>query len=317
MVDSHVLRQLHKQLHSDRKCFTGKEFTDKVMEIGQSALAESFDDVEAINSIKRSHIMSPTGQPIEYNDEYSNKVAQYLLDEGILILVPRATSLSDGSSILLTPESNTDEEDCVMASSYNKKGLTDSTRPVGMNSAISFVSETNEFQSSVESPGSNLRSAANSRNSGRAPSSASRNNYPRHGGHSDGQQGCHYIRGRNSQPDKPNFSATSYTYYKFAGSEDAFFQSQILMASTISPNSLSLTSSRSPNTSSPMSRRSVSGRREETEEFVLARRGTLSLVYDLLCQRARKEKAAKQFLNNSQRHRQQAGNTSCNLIFKM
>lgn len=329
-LDSRVLSQLRLQLRSNKKCFMGKEFLNKVMEIGQGALAETLDDVDAENHAPSGNVpianLTVMGQLVEYNEEYACSVAQYLLDEGVLIHVSQVPFLSDGSSLLLTPEQNMDEAEedggNQLASSYERKGLTDSVRRLGVNSAVSFASGVSETTSSQS-----RQSAGNGR---RAPSAVSQDRYSSAwSSHTPSTQHYQYRHTHNTtaatthqprQPnsDKPIFSAAPGMFYKFAGSEDAefaFFQSQILMSS----EEVSLRNSVS---ASPVTKESSllsSSARGENRDFLLARQGTLCLVYDLLSQRARKEKIAKQFLNSPQfqERRWQARTVNCDLIFRM
>ena len=324
-VDMEVLHQLHSHMRSDKKSFTGKEFTSKVIEVGRGTLAETMDcDVarESPRVAQNSHILQgPMGQLIEYNEEYASAIGQYLLDERILIGVPSMLSLSSGSSILITPDQNTDEEDGVqsanhLASSFDEKDMTDSMRP--QNSAISFISGVSDLTTSTaaDSPGQVPRNAANRR---RTHSSVSQDKHtPRRYYHQQGREA--------EQLDKPSFFATSDVFYKFTSSEDAEFallHSQILMASTVNSPLPSLSSSgHSLSAGSATSRRSKqhsSGRHEERQDFNAAKEGTLCLVYDLLCQRARKERVAKQFLNSPsvQEQRRHTASEKCDLIFKM
>lgn len=336
VVDSQVLSQLRLQLRSDKKCFTGHEFVHKVMRIGQGTLVEALDDettAERSPSAPGPHVLSPTGQPIEYNEDYACAVAQYLLDERILMHVTDMPSLSDGSSVLVTPDQNTDEEDgrgSHIASSYETKELTDSVRPLGVNSAVSFVSGISDAMS-ADSPSQGRQSAASSR---RGPSSASQDPFSA----SSRSQRYGSSRGnrrqvRHQQLDKPQFIAATTVYYKFAGSEDsefAFSQNQILVSSIqASSRHSSLSSGNGSNSSGAnstpnerllhSSRHSLASLREENRDFDAARHGTLCLVYDLLTQRARKERVAKQFITSPmvQEQRRQAGGANCDLIFKM
>lgn len=286
-MDSQVLHQLRSQLGSVKKCFTGKEFVDKVVEIGQD----------------NAHVLSHTGQPIEYSEDYANSVAQFLLDSGILILVPRTPSVSDGSSsILLTPEQITDDED---ANLNSRRDLSDSVRP--LNSAISLGSGASEVTLTTDSPRQNqCGSTAGQQRRGRAGM-----------GHYSSSQNEPYEELLN----RPAFSATATIYYKFAGSEDdstAFSQSQILKASSISA-----AVARPAPGGERASARGTAGHsvqdQDHNPDFVAARQGTLCLVYDLLTQRARKERVARQYLssNRVQELKRGAGDAHCGLIFKM
>lgn len=305
VLDSHVLSQLRIHLRNNKKCFTGKQFVKKVLEIGRGALAEAMD---AGSASSNPHILSPTGQAIEYNEEYAISVAQYLLDEGILMHVSQMPFVSDGgSSILFTPDQGTDEDDLAshIPSSYEGKDMTDSVRPLGMNSAVSIVSGASIATSLTDSPGQTSRR-----------------------GNSAVSQDYQYRHPQNSRQhlrlDRPAFVATSSVFYKFAGSEDAefaFFQSQVLMSSLhLSTRSVSPAAASSPHEAALLSsRQSSNAAQEDNNDFTTARQGTLCLVYDLLTQRARKEKVAKQFISSPrvQEQRHQAATTHCNLIFKM
>ena len=323
VVDSRVLSQLRQQLRSNKKCFTGEEFVGKVMEIGLGALAESVEDRDGT-----AHVQSPTGQYIEYNRDYATSVAQYLLDEGILIHVTQIQFQSDGSSILLTPEQISDDSDPanqIGSGSYEGgRELSDSVRPLGVSSAVSFVSGAQSAVSFADSP----RQSQLSRQSigaGRANSTLSQDTLNSTIPDEHSSRTRHYQYGQNStgrqfqrqRSDRPIFSAEGNTYYKFAGSEDEFFQSQILMSSVhLGSHSNSFVGPIGGEDVHLSSRLSDTG---SSQEFMTARVGTLCLVYDLLSQRARKERGAKQFINSPrvQEQRRQAGAVNCDLIFKM
>lgn len=284
-------------------------------------------DRDVPGSSSNPHVLSPTGERIEYNKDYVGLVAQYLLDEGILIHVSHAQSQSEDSSILITPRRVSDDSEPGnhFASSYDGKDFTDSVRRLGVNSAVSFTSgvqSTVSFVSGVsdasaaDSPGQ----VRNSAGSARAHSTVSQDTYSsihtprvqryeyRHG------QGAARQRGHQQQhSNRPGFSAEATVYYKFAGSEDdesAFFQSQILMSS-IHLSSQSLVGPRGEDILQSSS--------SSSQDFVSARMGTLCLVYDLLSQRARKERVAKQFITSPrvQEQRRQVAGVNCDLIFKM
>lgn len=316
VVKPWVLSQLRQQLRSDKKCFTGKEFVSKVIEIGLGALAESVDEDRDSPGFA-GHVQSPTGQFIEYNRDYAISVAQYLLDEGILIHVSQQ---SDGSSILLTPEQISDDSDPanqLVSSSYERtRDLTDSVRRLGENSAVSFVSGVQSavsFASGVSATDSPRQSAVAARSNSALSQDTTYSSVPEQHTPRD----HHYQYSQNSTDrrhrsqhqhlDRPAFAPTANMYYKFAGSEDEFFQSQILVSSIH-------LSSHSDSLAGEDARLSGSGSSQQA-----ARMGTLYLVYDLLSQRARKERGAKQFLSSPrvQEQRRQAGSMNCDLIFKM
>ena len=225
----------------------------------------------------------------------------------MLIHVTQMPFVSEGSSsVLLTPDQPTDEDVAThLPSSYEGKDLTDSVRPLGMNSAVSIVSGASVATSATDSPGQGRQSSR------RGYSAASNLETPYQYGHPANSR-------QHLRLDRPGFVATATVFYKFAGSEDtesAYSQSQVLMSS------YHASSTRSGGSSKELlsSRRSGSGVSEENSDFTTARLGTLCLVHDLLTQRARKERVAKQFLSSPrvQEQRRQAGNTHCDLIFKM
>lgn len=266
-------------------------------------------------STSNPHVLSPTGQRIEYNNDYAGSVAQYLLDEGILIHVSQSRSQSDNSSILITPErvSDNSEPGNRLASSYDGKDLTESVRRLGMNSAVSIVSgvqsavsfaSVSDSTSAMDSPGQTRRSA------GSATAHTYSSVHPPRAKPYEYGQGQTATRRRSHQQhlNRPAFSAEATVYYRFAGSEDEFFQSQILMSSIHLPSADSAGGEDALQSSSGSS-----------QDFVSARMGTLCLVYDLLSQRARKERLAKQFISTArvQEQRRQAAGVNCDLIFKM
>ena len=62
-------------MHSIRKCFSGSEFVEAVVQIGQD---------------KQEELTAPTsetGQPLAYNYSYATEVGQHLLNERILVCV--------------------------------------------------------------------------------------------------------------------------------------------------------------------------------------------------------------------------------------
>lgn len=315
VVDSRVLSQLRQKLRSNKKCFTGKEFVGKVMEIGRGALVEDIDR-GIPGSTSNPHVLSPTGQRIEYNKDYAGSVAQYLLDEGVLIHVSHTQSQSDDSSILITPVSDDSEPGSHLVSSYDGKEFTDSVRQLGVNSAVSFasgvqsgVSFASGVSDSLDSPGQTRRSAGSARAHSTDTHSSVHTPRIQQYEYGRGQSAARRRSHQQQHLSKPAFSAEATMYYKFAGSEDdefAFFQSQILMSSIhLSSHSASADALLSSSGSS--------------RDFVSARMGTLGLVYDLLSQRARKERVAKQFISSPrvQDQRRQGAGVNCDLIFKM
>ena len=322
MVDSFVLSQLRQQLPADKRCFTGEEFVGKVIEIGCRRLSEAVDGERGGVGNRgggggggsKNHVLSPTGELIEYNEEYAGFVAQYLLDEAILLHVPSALS-SDGSSVLLTPaEEEEEEEEEGTPSNLAPRERTDSLQLLGGNSAVSFVSGTSDASLS---PGSARRAASSAASSG-----FSGEHYERGGGGGGGRgRRSHHRRHRNPHNNSQGVERHLFVveaYYRFASSEDsefAFFQSQVLVSSS-HLSSLNASSIPAPAASRDTTSTSLL---EATQDFDSARQGTLSLVCDLLSQRARRERVAKQFFNSPivQEHRRQVNKANCDLIFKM
>lgn len=299
-----------------------------MMEIGRGALDETLDNLdedEQQRSAHRSHLVDQTGHLIDYNEEYAHTVARYLLEEGILIPVTR-TTLSDGSSTsLVTPNCVTDEEqDTEMASSLDS--LHHGRRPPGGHEGLEVHLREALPGVGEDGVGNNLAvpslheiypaaDTSNRRTTGRGDSHHPHHHHSRRGG-----MGMH-ASNSSHHSNRPAFSATMDAYYKFAASEDAEYvsllQSQILMASSISSGG-SHRPPRSASTPQPSRERGAT----ENQDFLAAKRGTLYLVLDLLTQRARKERVAKQFLASPrtlvvQDQRRLEESVTCDLIFKM
>lgn len=307
-IDPWVLQCLRNQLHRYKKCFSGKEFVDKVMEIGQDydSRSDNPSGAETPTPGSDSHLsgragFSPVGQPVQFTVRYAKEVAQFLLNEGVLIQLPRTNSLS--RSPALTPVPSTDDEVGFGASYESTQAFDPSGRLRGGLSGSGTSS-----QGSFSSPNATPKQRRE-KNTGNTVRHALYNSYK-------AQEGGANVRGL-----APDFSHSLHVFYKFADSEDAdnssLHQSQILAASTITVRG-SLNASSSSSRSGSTTTNSLRG---EHRDFNNAKQGTLFLVYDLLFQRARKEKRAKQFLQLpralevvEQRRRR---NVNCDLIFKM
>jgi len=302
-VDSGVLHALRAQLHTYKKCFTGKEFVDRILEMGRLYESTSGNPSEvdsdsqvpqgesSRNSSRLSgRVIGSTGQPIVYTVQYATEVAQYLLNERILLPLPD-TSLSSGTE---TSASSSDEENTlggstpkdprnILTSMERSKGI-DTTRPLRAGSAGSNSSESPHLVPRI-SPlyPRPIRSAV--RDQGRAEE-------------------------QEREIPAPEFSYSSQAFYKFAEVEDfesnMLYQSMILSASTRGMQGGS-------RTMEP----------DEPSEFHRARNSTLFLVFDLIVQRSRKERRAKQFLFTpravtvSEQKRDSELSMNCDLIFKM
>lgn len=320
-IDGWVLHTLRLQLHAIKKCFSGKEFVEKVLEVGRNydLMLENLSDNDSPGSLRRSaslggsHVFSPTGQPIEYTTRYACEVGQFLLKERILIQLPKSGAGDDNPS--LTPQVSLE------------------TRRQRHQLTASFDHPDVSFESSYShdySPGMQ-RSTLGSRGTG-----ASSVESVGQGARRDRYQYRYHPRsdmGRIRDP-APEFMNSPTTFYKFTDSEDKDqslqYQSQILVGSShtvLGPNTSlqpvgaagQASSSRPPH---PAANRTRSESGEEQVDFINARRETLFLVFDLLVQRAKKEKRAKQFLQTPpalevQGQRRANSHTNCDLIIKM
>ena len=319
-IDGWVLHTLRLQLHAIKKCFSGKEFVEKVLEVGRNydLMLESLSDNDSPGSLRRSaslggsHVFSPTGQPIEYTTRYACEVGQFLLKERILIQLPKSGTGDDNPS--LTPQHS-------LETRHQRHQLT-----------ASFDHPDVSFESSYShdySPGMQ-RSTLGSRGTG-----ASSAESVGQGARRDRYQYRYHPRsdmGRIRDP-APEFMNSPTTFYKFTDSEDREqslqYQSQILVGSShvvLGPNTSpqpgsagQASSSRPPH---PANRtRNEPG--EEKVDFMNARSETLFLVFDLLIQRAKKEKRAKQFLQTppavevQEQRRATSSHTNCDLIIKV
>ena len=302
-IDGRVLHTLRLQLHSIKKCFSGKEFVDKVMETGRECdLLESVSDTDSPESLKRSsvslgssHVFSPTGQPIEYTPRYACELGQFLLKERVLILLPKSATIQE-----LTPQQS-------LVTERRRHQLTASfEHHDGFNSSHSHDYSPGTLRNTLSSRGTGA-SSAESLGHGRA--APYRYNYHPHSN-----------VGQVRDPG-PEFMNNANTFYKFADSEDkeqsVQYQNQILVASSHIPP-------HPPSTAAGQRTGTLTGAEtcSEHAELSNARQETLFLVFDLLVQRARREKRVKQFLVTpraleTQGLRRANPHTNCNFILKM
>ena len=293
VVDTGLLHALRTRLHTYRKCFSGKEFVDRIVEMGRQGETHSGagslgnspildpqgEDSRLQHGKLTTQVISPTGQPIVYTVHYATEVAQYLLSERILIPLPDIFSAS-----LITPPGTSSDDDGRRTPAEGESSLDFSTerarevehsRSFRVTGGISFISRSPHL------------SPARSRQL-----------------HASGRSAINPER--DAATAVPLFSYSSQVLYKFADAEDVenspLYQSQILSASVYQ-----------------QLQNSSDG--DETVEFHRARYGTLFLVYDLLLQRARKDKIAKQFLQSpwaltvAEQRRQL--DINCDQVFKM
>ena len=288
-----MLHTLRAQLHTYKKCFTGKEFVDKILDVGRQSefRSENPSDGDTTDSQASrgegsrnssrlsSRVISSTGRPIMYTVRYATEVAQYLLNERILLPLPDA---SLGTGVLTPPmsseeEGSTPQDPRALLTSMERTRAVDTTRPLRQGS-----------KSSSDSPHLVPRVSPL---------------YPRSIGSATMRE-----QEREEEIPAPDFSYSSQTFYKFADLED--FESRMLYQSQI------LTASSKPV-------QGGTGTADESSEFHRARNSTLFLVLDLVVQRARKEKRAKQFLMGpraltvleQKKSSELSGN--CDMIFKM
>ena len=261
-----------------------------MLEIGRHCdlqLEPSSQSSTPTNLIGRAGI-NPSGRPVEYTTRYATQLAQFLLTEAILLELSGTDSLPPGGAI--TPVPSTDDE-ASLGASYEHPDIDE----LGLSSASH----------------SSLGSQGRQRKRQTLEQQAMLNSYRSH---------------RSGSDAGPQFSASKTVFYKFAGSEDAesntLYQNHILAASSVSQARsprVTLTLGRSGSRSETGSTSSVLG--DDNRDFTSAKQGTLLLVYDLLVQRSKKERRAKQFLQLPgaievvEQRRQR--NVNCDLIFRM
>ena len=286
VVDAGLLHALRTRLHTYKKCFSGKEFVDRIVEMGRQGETHSGAGSTASSPILHpqgegsrlqhltAQVISPTGQPIVYTVHYAAEVAQYLLSERILIPLPDVL----GAALITPPVTSSDDD--------GRHTLAEGESSLDFNTERAIVDASRSFRGTGVVLNPHL-SPARSR---QLVSSGMGSRNP----------------DRDTAAAVPLFSYSSQALYKFADAEDVenspLYQSQILSASVYQQ---------------PQN----SGDGDETVEFHRARYGTLFLVYDLLLQRVRKDKVAKQFLQSpwaltvAEQRRQL--DINCDRVFKM
>ena len=316
-IDKGLIKKLRVQLRSNKKCFSGAEFVSKVVEVGRNALDEtigSTDEEERQSPAYRNHLVDRHGKVIDYNEDYACVVGTYLVEEGIIMQVMRSHSSSnatDSSMVLVTPTCSSEEED--VASSYDSRkpsrgGRFESfgTRGAAERGGARNITTSSESHSIFSGMDTTISHASPSKKQSRSHVGGGR------GG------GARPAADTFSQP----FLPTPDSYYKFAGAEDVEYlsvvKSQILMSSSLSGNIQRQQQRLS--TASPLA--SQARPAVESQDFQDAKKGTLYLVLDLLIQRSRKERVAKQFLTSPityivQEQKKSEASVNCDLIFKM
>lgn len=291
-VDPRLLHSLRGRLHRYKKCFSGKEFVERVLEIGRQ-----YDlrlETPSSQSSTPTHLaggagISSSGRPVEYTARYATELAQYLLTEAILIELPGTSTLPREEAH--TPIPSTDDE-ASLGASYEHHDLDD---PGLSSSSQSSIHSSRRGRPTLERQ-------------------ALYNSYRSH---------------RSASNVAAQFSNSGGVFYKFANSEDAatdsdtLYQSNILAASSVGQTGAT---GKTLNLGVPVGQTMTNSGsdptlREENNEFSNARQGTLFLVYDLLVQRSRKERRVKQLLqlpkavNVAEQKRRR--NVNCDFIFRM
>ena len=305
-LDAAVIHTLHSQLHTFKKCFSGKEFVEQLLRVGREAEATRQSSSEPttpspqIAFQQRSprtgsrHIYnSPTsgaGARIFYTVHYAKEVGQFLLSERILLPLPslRQHSPDFDSDYEEDDDEEEEEEERVLTSRQHESSSIQSDQRV--------IRVDVEEGGGGGGGGANLSVPSSSENSPRLQPSRRRAPLDYR---TDVQE-----RSNSASQIPVDFVYSPQSLYKFANVED--FESRALYHSQI------LSASAHPQAADGL---------EETTAFEKARMGMLFLVYDLLLQRARREKRVKQFLQTppalSVADRRKRQFVDCNLIFKM
>lgn len=282
-IDPTIIHTLRSQLHTFKKCFSGKDFVEQFLKLGREAETLRMSSSEPTTPSPQigihRHQYSPgglggrqvfnsTGAKIPYTIHYTKEVAQYMLNERILLPLP---SLRQDSS-----EGDSDN----------------GVSPIQLQESSSYKSDQNVKQTVEEIAGSG---------------DIVKKHFTENGPELACSRHIHNYRTDLQESDSTTshiFVYSPQSLYKFSDVED--FESQTLYHSQI------LSASANPQPTNSL---------EETTAFERARLGMLLLVHDLLLQRAKKEKRAKHFLQTpraitvAERRKQEYVN--CNLIFKM
>ena len=287
-IDPTVVHTLRSQLHTFKKCFSGKDFVEQFLKLGREteilrvSSSEPTTPSPQIGSHRHQyspaglggrHAFDSTGAKISYTVHYAKEVAQYMLNERIMLPLP---STRQGSS-----EGDSDDG----------RERVPSTQ---LHESSSFKSDQNVRQTVEENDGSGA---------------IVKKHFSENGPELASSRYTHNCRTALQESDSTQLVSHIFIYspqslYKFSDVED--FESHTLYHSQI------LSASGNPRAANNL---------EETTAFERARLGMLFLVHDLLLQRARKEKRPKQFLQTphaltvAERRKQEQ--VDCNLIFKL
>lgn len=315
-VNMVVLHSLRHQLHTYKKCFSGKDFVDTIIAIGNhhngtmeresvsntpSPAPQSFTpSPHSFSPTQRtritSQVMSPTAQIIVYDVHYATEVAQYLIGERILLPVvselPESTTHTPHSSYSPAGVGRGGEQDVVardhqhLVGSFERASAVDTSSQVLVNGL---------GISSLDSPQvshTHLHSQAR-------------------------------LRSHRVDPDTHVFRYSSQAMYKFADVEDVeadkLFQSRIL--SSVSYQQRQRRGGGGGERHSRRGLRANGG--EDILEAHRARNSMAFLILDLLAQRAHKEKRVRQFyrsprtMNVVEQRRHGDHDTNCDQLFKM
>ena len=294
-LDPAVVHTLHSQLHTFKKCFTGKDFVEQFLKLGREAEAGRQSSSEPttpsprLPTFQRSPVIgghfnsSATGPRIVYTVQYAKDVGKFLLAEKILLPLPgpwQGFGDSEGEE-----EEGEEEEEEGLVDRHQRSSSIQSDqlgRPAEGDRARADAAK--------DTPPSSVENSPRLQ-----PSKRRRPPFNYHTGLQDSG---------STVPLTAKFVYSPQSLYKFADVED--FESHALYHSQI------LSASAHP--------QAVDGL-EETTAFERARMGMLFLVQDLLLQRGRREKRVKQFLQTppalSVAERRKHQYVECNLIFKL
>ena len=326
-LDFGTLNALRSKLHTYRKCFSGQSFVDMFLELGRnsqtnivSSVTESLND-SSCRSQNSNQLINSRGQPIVYTVHYACEVAQFLLQEKMLIPVAGPTSDSlDYRTALITPVNSEEEEGSEEAAarsllSFNDHSLkrTHSSQQAGVEQAKALDSSKFHHQQPSPSPPHPHPPPPPLPSFTASPQSRSRSSS---GPASSSTVSVH-------AHTVTQFAYTTEQLYKFADPED-FEES---MSAELFSENLSITlshrQSEQPLQQPPPALPSVSSAAVNgtLSDFHLARYGTLFLLCDLLGQRARREREARLFLQTPKAQavlrEKRASNISCKRIFRL
>ena len=284
-VDSAILHTLRSQLHTFKKCFSGKEFVEQFLKLGREAETLRLNSSEPNTPSPHvgtqhspgggGHVFNSASPRILYTINYAKEVGQYLLSERILLSLPNLRQSSseydsDGGGEERASSDQLHESSSIQSDQRVRRVVGEAGGAEAVGTHLNLVGKHQPIPHS---------------------------------------QPAHNYRIDPQESDLTMQLSDTFVYspqalYKFSDVED--FESQALYHSQI------LSASAHPHAASGM---------EEITAFEKARLGMLLLVHDLLLQRARREKRAKQFLQTphavtvAERRKQQY--MDCNLIFKM